>query len=55
MTVLPTKAAMKRVVEAMQEAGVEIGAVEIGADGAIRVIPKGAKTKAKAGGPKSWD
>lgn len=51
----PTKAALVRAIQGVSAAGIVVGLVEIGADGAIRITPKENSVMPKPNGPKPWD
>jgi len=51
----PTKAAVTRAVQAVADAGIVVGVIEIGPDGSIRITPKDERAKPKAKGPEQWD
>jgi hypothetical protein len=51
----PTKAALVRAIQGVSAAGIVVGLVEIGADGAIRITPKENNVMPKPNGPKPWD
>ncbi|WP_386681939.1 hypothetical protein [Loktanella sp. R86503] len=51
----PTQAAITRAVKAVVAAGIDVGPVEIGADGSIKIYPAEVKAKPKPKGPVAWD
>lgn len=51
----PTQAVVCRMIKAVTKAGLEIGTVEIAADGTIRLHQKTESKPPKPKGPVSWD
>jgi hypothetical protein len=45
----------RRLVKVAQSAGIEIGRLEVGPDGRIAIIPKGAEAPAQSEPPNEWD
>ena len=52
---LPTQAAVKRMIEAVTKAGLEVGTVDIAADGTIKLHQKAETKTQKPKGPVEWE
>lgn len=52
---MPTQAVVKRMIEAVTKAGLEVGTVEIAADGTIKLHQKTEASQPKLKGPVPWE